>query len=89
MSDLLFQALQEATTEELHRRRMALVRREACAVAAQKLKLDQLLGVGRGYEGQVPTVHMLAGQAGAMQGTDAGTLVSASWCRLQQRVQLD
>ena len=63
VSELLYRALSEATTETLHNRRMGLVRREACAAAAQKLKLDQLLMVGRGYEGQVPTQHMLAGEA--------------------------
>ena len=87
VSDLLDQALPEGTTEALHGRRMALVRREACAVAAQKLKLDQLLVVGRGYEGQVPTMHMLAGEAEALQGTVAGDAGSASWRRLQQQAQ--
>lgn len=69
--------LPEGTTEALHGRRMSLVRREACAVAAQKLKLDQLLVVGRGYEGQVPTMHMLAGEAEALQGTVAGIGMAA------------
>ena len=67
VSDLLYRALPEATTETLHGRRMALVRREACAAAAQKLRLDRLLAVGRGHEGQVPTMHMLAGEAEALQ----------------------
>lgn len=40
----------------------ARVRQEACAAGAMHLGLDELLVVGKGYEGQAPTTHMLAGE---------------------------
>ena len=64
VSDQLFRCLPpDSTTEALHDRRKALVRREACAKAAAGLGLDEAMVVGRGYEGKQPTMHMLAGKA--------------------------
>lgn len=62
VSDLLYQALPDATIAGLHDHRMAIVRRKACAAAARKLGLDRLLVVGKGYEGAEPTMAMLAGE---------------------------
>ncbi|KAL4421411.1 hypothetical protein ABPG75_010702 [Micractinium tetrahymenae] len=60
VSDLLFAALPEAPVGTLHDCRMALVRCEACAAGARRLGLQDLMVVGRGYEGEAPTPRMLA-----------------------------
>ncbi|KAI3436477.1 hypothetical protein D9Q98_005894 [Chlorella vulgaris] len=63
VSDRLYHCLpSNATTEDLHERRVAEVSRQACAIRAHKMGLDKLLVVGKGYEGQVPTQAMLAGK---------------------------
>lgn len=62
VSELVFRALPEpADTEALHEWRKAAVGRGACAGFAAALGLDQLLVVGAGYDGQEPSLHMLAG----------------------------
>ena len=63
VSDQLYRCLPpDSTTEQLHDRRKALVRREACAKAAAGLGLPNIMVVGKGYEGKEPTLHMLAGK---------------------------
>lgn len=50
--------------QELHDARVEFVSREACATFAAGLKLDRMLAMGKGYEGEEPTMHMVAERMG-------------------------